>query len=685
MKATGAFGARRDAAWVRQSMTCRALPALLFVAAGAATAAERIDAPPVAAQIRRGAELVRKTAAELAATPANPCQRPLGSHEVCIPLDIEFTDSTIFNPATGQDDHVHLRSYRSPGTNPKIPFVAPLIEIAPGETVRIPLHNKLPAEPDCAKGVPNINVPHCFNSTNLHSHGLWVSPAGNSDNVLIALLPGVQFEYEYNIPPDHPSGTFWYHPHMHGSTALQVASGMAGTLIVRGSRKPTDRQTGDIDTLLFEPGGVRVTERVVQLQQVQYACRDKDGNIKKKTVRRDGKDVVVAWVCDKDDKGDPDVGKVDKYDQFGQTTWTESGRYTSINGQVLPTFDKARAGALERWRVVHAGVRNSVNLQFRKMKHGAKSFERLKAAEQQSWIDANCTGELLPQWEIASDGLTHSKAIRKTANVLQPGYRSDVLVVFPEAGDYCVIDGDAKADDSVSWMPENRQLLGKVVVGAGENVSGDVQPYLVKALSAMADATQEPSMAGKIKDGLADGLRLDAFVPHADVSETELTKPGQEMQFSIVSVEVPDPVDPDKKTKRTEFRVDEHAYDPKAARTLVLGRSEEWKLTSANGDHPFHIHVNPFQIDRIIDTKNGNRDVSVPGSGDSSYDGLKGTWKDTLWIKQGFEIYVRTRYERYIGEYVLHCHILDHEDQGMMQNVKVVLPDGKGGGVYGHH
>lgn len=685
MKADGAFGARRDAAWVRQSMTCRALPALLLVAAGAATAAERIDAPPVAAQIRRGAELVRKTTAELAATPANPCQRPLGSHEVCIPLDIEFTDSTIFNPATGQDDHVHLRSYRSPGTNPRIPFVAPLIEIAPGETVRIPLHNKLPAEPDCAKGVPNINVPHCFNSTNLHSHGLWVSPAGNSDNVLIALLPGVQFEYEYNIPPDHPSGTFWYHPHMHGSTALQVASGMAGTLIVRGSRKPTDRQTGDIDTLLFEPGGVRVTERVVQLQQVQYACRDKDGNIKKKTVRRDGKDVVVAWVCDKDDKGDPDVGKVDRYDQFGQTTWTESGRYTSINGQVLPTFDKARAGALERWRVVHAGVRNSVNLQFRKMKHGAKSFDRLKAAEQQSWIDANCTGELLPQWEIASDGLTHSKAIRKTGNVLQPGYRSDVLVVFPEAGDYCVIDGDAKADDSVSWMPENRQLLGKVVVGAGENVSGDVQPYLVKALSAMADATQEPAMAGKIKDGLADGLRLDAFVPHADVSEAELTKPGQEMQFSIVSVEVPDPVDPDKKTKRTEFRVDEHAYDPKASRTLVLGRSEEWKLTSANGDHPFHIHVNPFQIDRIIDTKNGNRDVSVPGSGDSSYDGLKGTWKDTLWIKQGFEIYVRTRYERYIGEYVLHCHILDHEDQGMMQNVKVVLPDGKGGGVYGHH
>ena len=47
---------------------------------------------------------------------------------------------------------------------------------------------------------------------------------------------------------------------------------------------------------------------------------------------------------------------------------------------------------------------------------------------------------------------------------------------------------------------------------------------------------------------------------------------------------------------------------------------------------------------------------------------------------------VRTRYQRYIGEYVLHCHILDHEDQGMMQNVRVLLPDGQGGAVgNGHH
>jgi FtsP/CotA-like multicopper oxidase with cupredoxin domain len=133
------------------------------------------------------------------------------------------------------------------------------------------------------------------------------------------------------------------------------------------------------------------------------------------------------------------------------------------------------------------------------------------------------------------------------------------------------------------------------------------------------------------------------------------------------------------------FLVDGVAYDSTKSRDLVLGNVEECKLTSLAGSHPFHIHVNPFQVSRILDDETGI-DVSVPGSSDSDYAATKGTWKDTLLVKQGFTAYVRTRYERYIGEYVLHCHILDHEDQGMMQNVRVLLPDGHGGGVSnGHH
>ncbi|MDQ3774165.1 MAG: hypothetical protein M3461_07270 [Pseudomonadota bacterium] len=102
-------------------------------------------------------------------------------------MPITYTKGTIYNPATDKHDNVCLRSYEDE-------FLAPTIVMKPRQTVHIGLRNQLPVEPDCAEG-KGTNVPHCFNTTNLRSHGLWVSPTGNSDNVL---------------PEDHPTGTFWY-------------------------------------------------------------------------------------------------------------------------------------------------------------------------------------------------------------------------------------------------------------------------------------------------------------------------------------------------------------------------------------------------------------------------------------------------------------------------------------------
>lgn len=633
--------------------------ALAASASAAAFGADRVVEDPTRAIIQRAppVRILKQAGVATAAPTSAPSIR-----EVSLALDIGYTDSSIYNPATQRLDRVRLRSYRSVGTDPKIPFVAPTIEVSPGETVRITLDNQLPPQKDCTP--QSINTPHCFNSTNLHAHGLWVSPSGNSDNVLLTLRPGVSFQYEYNIPADHPSGTFWYHPHLHGSTALQVSSGMAGALLVRGSRLPSPDRTGDIDTLLREESGAPLRERIVLLQQVQYACRDKDGNIK---VRKNSDGKVTAWVCDPGD-----VGGIEQYDQFGApSNWVDSNRYTSVNGIILPTFDGAFTGRIERWRVIHAGVRNSIALQFRMLRPGAPRFDKLRVAEQQSWIDRNCTGPVLPQWEIATDGLTHDRIINKKVNTLQPGYRSDVLMVFPEPGDYCVIDAAAPADATVDSRAKSRQLLGqvKVLPGAGVPPEG-IQGHLAARLGAAADRFMPADMIPRVKSDLDDGLKLSAFVPHPDIPDEEVSG-SQQLTFNV---ETPD----------LRFTIDDHPYDPKSSRTLVLGGVDEWQLTSRNGGHPFHIHVNPFQVARILDPS-GN-DVSESGeSNDPQYARLKGSWKDTLFVKKDYKVFVRTRYQRYIGEYVLHCHILDHEDQGMMQNVRVLLPDGQGGTISGHH
>jgi FtsP/CotA-like multicopper oxidase with cupredoxin domain len=71
-------------------------------------------------------------------------------------------------------------------------------------------------------------------ATNLHTHGLQVSPSGSADNVFVRLDPLEDHQYAYDIPFDHPAGLHWYHPHHHGSTTHQAWSGLAGPIVVEG-------------------------------------------------------------------------------------------------------------------------------------------------------------------------------------------------------------------------------------------------------------------------------------------------------------------------------------------------------------------------------------------------------------------------------------------------------------------
>jgi L-ascorbate oxidase len=637
---------------------------------------EEVSDPPV---------LQRRSAPAAGAVSSQPAA-PRGGRDVLLDLNIEYVDGLIYNPTTGVDDKVRLRSYTRPGQLPPRRYMSPAIVARPGDTVRVKLNNKLPPkttsyDAGCTGGsADEPNVPHCFNGTNLHTHGLWVNPAGNGDNVLLSINPGVSFEYEYAIPTEHPAGTFWYHTHRHGSTALQVSSGMAGALLIRGDRLPTATKTGDLDTLLDSVANLR--DRTLVFQQIQYGCFDKDQNIKVRTEGQGKDETVVAWVCDPGD-----VGGIETYEDrtpkplgpigFGPGSWGESNRYTSINGLILPTF-RARQGAVERWRLIHGGVRDTIELTFRKAKPNVnlQPGPQLAAARMGALIEQSCEGEDLPFHLVAADGLTLAQAQDVKSATFQPGYRFDALVRFPEAGNYCVIDAGSEATSSVGNLPSGSRLLAMVRVSpdARQAARGDVAAQLIAAAQAKMPAGVRETVVADLRNG----LRLGRFVPHAPVPDSDL-KGGQELTFNI---QLP--------PKKLLFRVANQlpgspGYDPepykpdRLDRKLTLGTAEEWKLTSNLAGHPFHIHVNPFEIVRIVNDKYPNVDVSAPGAddgGDPQYPGLKGVWKDTLWVKQGYTITIRTRYQRYIGEFVLHCHILDHEDQGMMQNVAIVLPGG---------
>jgi suppressor of ftsI len=84
---------------------------------------------------------------------------------------------------------------------------------------------------------------------------------------------------------------------------------------------------------------------------------------------------------------------------------------------------------------------------------------------------------------------------------------------------------------------------------------------------------------------------------------------------------------------------------------------EEWRLVVGDSQHggaerhPFHIHVNPFEVISV------NAKLLEPG-----------TIKDTVWIPTESTVVIRMRFKEFIGKSVFHCHILPHEDTGMMQN-----------------
>jgi peroxiredoxin len=81
--------------------------------------------------------------------------------------------------------------------------------------------------------------------------------------------------------------------------------------------------------------------------------------------------------------------------------------------------------------------------------------------------------------------------------------------------------------------------------------------------------------------------------------------------------------------------------------------------------HPFHIHINSFLVQEVRDEH--GKDVTTQEIG-------KPIWRDTLALKQGYTYTLFMKYEDFSGSFVEHCHILDHEDHGMMEIVRIVDP-----------
>src|SRR5467141_38759 len=123
------------------------------------------------------------------------------------------------DPVTGKS------GFRFRGNN-----TPPVIRVRPGSILNVEYKNELAAKSreEC------IGHP-CMQMTNLHFHGLHVSPNAPQDDVLDMMAsPGQTLHYSVQVPTQQPPGLYWYHTHTHGESYIQDLDGMSGAIVVEG-------------------------------------------------------------------------------------------------------------------------------------------------------------------------------------------------------------------------------------------------------------------------------------------------------------------------------------------------------------------------------------------------------------------------------------------------------------------
>ncbi|WP_227591353.1 multicopper oxidase family protein [Acinetobacter shaoyimingii] len=621
----------------------------------------------------------------------------------------------MYNPSSNLTDKVILRQYIDPNNPLKNQFVAPTIQVKQDSVLNVNLINQLPLyEYKNAQGkiekTPICRDAHntigCINTTNLHTHGLHVNPGYTippnpnkpndrglaADNVFIKINPQEQQQYQFHINKDHPAGTYWYHAHLHGSTALQVTSGMAGALIVEGNRTPffdgkSFNQVGDFD-VLWKAKGLKEAlsdnmhvlspdennDLVTVFQQIQYVCGNQEPY--KTTCLNNQIGHLQGDVKFINDDNLTDT-------LLSPTGWKKSGRYTSINGNVLGQIF-VKQGDYYRWRMIHGGVRDTIGLRIYKLDspiHPDKKQEFITACQ-----NAAKNGKPMEYAIVAQDGLTTYSIQKTNGTLLQPGYRYDAILNFNQDGQYCVIDNDQFSNafkvnaninnETLNAANDPDKVLAMIHVNTAYQKPVPLQEFLKDKVDLIRQSngqSLDERTKAKIKADLDEGL-LTAFAPLQSLQNIEANKLGQqELNFNIGGA---------------GFGISNQKYNADTAlpygqnenRYLSLNGIDEWTLTSTLAGHPFHIHVNPFQIQSVYkkgDAKIEKNDITRQVGTDPLFNGLNGVWKDTLFVPKDYEVIVRTQYENFTGDFVLHCHILDHEDQGMMQNVRICDPNDK--------
>jgi FtsP/CotA-like multicopper oxidase with cupredoxin domain len=438
-------------------------------------------------------------------------------------------------------------------------------------------------------------------STNLHFHGITIPPVCHQDDVLhTAVQPGdAAFEYRFQIPRDEPPGLYWYHPHIHGSTKVQVMGGASGALIVEGIERVKPELAG-------LPERVFVIRDQTLLNPTAEPSPDATGKMPPVVLDADG-----------------DV----------KNTGTGTGKPAldlSLNFVPVPypnyppAVIRMKPGERQLWRVLNASAITYMSLQL--------LFQ----------------GQTQAMGVVAVDGIPlNHHSLGGAAKVLwqkhlgiPPGGRMEFLVTGPAEG----------VDASL--------VTRSVNTGPG----GENDP--TRPLATIVAKTDAPDPRSRLEVAPAATAPTDtAWLGDVQPART------RKLYFSEVLQDPKDPNSP------TTFFLTVDGETPKAfdmssdVPNIVAhqGDVEDWIIENRSQElHAFHIHQVHFLLLEFFGLPVSEgilRDtVNVP------------FWDGKNSVYPRVKLRMDFRDPNVIGLFPYHCHLLEHEDSGMMGLIRVDPP-----------
>lgn len=572
----------------------------------------------------------------------------------------------------------------------------------------------------------SIDRPRCLSTNNLHFHGLHVSPISldttdpatgqpvygphsdaqlSSDDMLFELPPNAtgdaSHRYCVKLPEFHAPGTHWYHAHTHGSTAIHIVDGIAGALILE-EQEGVNKITVDEDlvwllqeTLFPPPTGTSDYPTITKIRQSNSDLQD---NAPEYPVPSD----QTVYGC---------IGG------FGSAGFT-------VNGIYQPTLT-VQPGKLLRWRFINgtATPRGFVRLSLYRfcdlsVLDDCTKYESLMAGADLS------NAQVQTMYLIATDGINFFGKPPRPVNYIDlvAANRADFLVQLTEPGVYWVMKEQLPSGAGQRSKPNKAggtptvgptQVLATVVVTGTAipreqqtqipaTIPGTAPNYLQPITSDQLLTYVDTETAGSptvpylrpvvfnIPDeftglgcgGYATGTNNDIFPPLP--RGFAVNDRGYTGLYGSDYISYTPPATTPNATyyNETHGTYTENTQRWDTVQVVKLNTCEEWIIFNYSRlTHPFHIHVNPFQVVEIYTPNADNVDTPIC----QQFNVEDAQWWDTFGIppaqydsdsnlvEPGY-IRIRSRFWDYWGEYVFHCHILIHEDLGMMQNVFVV-PD----------